>query len=179
MVGLQWTRRTGLCLFSTLVLLLMLSWQASGQELTKHPTLIQLNEASNRIRVSVGLKPCELDERLCKACYNHANYMAQTGSFSHYDNGGYVGRAVAQGFPASVQENIAAGQGSVQYVMDTWQASGGHYAAIVGSYNKVGFGLAYSSGGCPYWVALYGYDGPVVQNNYVPNYSGGRRGRRR
>lgn len=82
--------------------------------------------------------------------------MARTGEFSHYTNRGYTQRAVDAGFKGPVQENIAVGQGSVAGVMSTWEGSPGHYAAIVGGYNKVGFGLAYSSNGSPFWVALYG-----------------------
>lgn len=131
---------------------------------------------------ALGLGPVVLDEKLCQACQGHANYMASTGDFSHYSNGGYVGRARAQGFTGPVQENIAAGQMSVTSVMNTWQASDGHYAAIVDGYNKCGFGLQYSSGGSPYWVALYGNDNippTVVVPTTGTYYPKGRLFRRR
>lgn len=166
MVEFGWIRRIGLC-----SLVLTLSWPVSAQEeLTKHPTLVEMNRLSNEIRARAGLAPCVLDEKLCNACRSHAQYMAATGSFFHGD---YTGRAAAAGFTGGVQENIAAGQGSIASVMSTWEHSGGHYAAIVGGYNKVGFGLAYR-GGCPYWTATYGNDNVVVQqavpvyNNYQP-----------
>lgn len=82
--------------------------------------------------------------------------MARTGDFSHYSNRGYIQRARDQGFNGPVQENIAMGQRSVTSVMSTWKGSSGHYAAIVGPYDRVGFGLQWSTYGVPYWVAEYG-----------------------
>lgn len=165
----------GLRTWLMLILLTLTSTVSLGQSLVEHPTLVEMNRLSNEIRARAGLAPCVLDEKLCRACRSHAQHMASTGSFFHGD---YTGRAAAEGFVGPVQENIAMGQGSIASVMSTWEHSGGHYAAIVGGYNKVGFGLAYSQNGSPYWTATYGYDGPV---SVVPAYNnyGGRRGRRR
>jgi hypothetical protein len=111
---------------------------------------------SNLIRRNAGLKPQRINPALTKAAQDHANYMASTGDFSHYTNGGYQYRAQKYGFKGGVLENIAAGFGTVDATFNTWQSSGGHYASIVSGTTEAGFGYAVSPNGGTYWVGVYG-----------------------
>ena len=104
----------------------------------------------------MGLRPQRINPALTKAAQDHANYMAATGDFSHYTNGGYQYRAQKYGFKGGVLENIAAGFGTVDATFNTWQASGGHYASIVSGTSEAGFGYAVGRNGGTYWVGVYG-----------------------
>src|SRR5688572_27826910 len=66
---------------------------AQVQPLHRHPTLLAMLRRSNLIRRNVGLRPQRINPALTKAAQDHANYMAATGDFSHYTNGGYQYRA--------------------------------------------------------------------------------------
>lgn len=129
---------------------------AQVQPLHRHPTLLAMLRRSNLIRRNVGLRPQRINPALTKAAQDHANYMASTGDFSHYTNGGYQYRAQKYGFKGGVRENIAAGFGTVDATFNTWQSSGGHYASIVSGTSEAGFGYAISPGGATYWVGVYG-----------------------
>lgn len=126
------------------------------QPLHRHPTLLAMLRRSNQIRRNVGLRPQRINPALTKAAQDHANYMASTGSFSHYTNGGYQYRANKYGFRGGVRENIASGFGTVDATFNTWQGSGGHYASIVSGTSEAGFGYAVSRNGATYWVGVYG-----------------------
>ncbi len=130
--------------------------QVEQPPLHRHPTLLAMLRRSNIIRRAVGLKPQRINPALTKAAQDHANYMAATGDFSHYTNGGYQYRAQKYGFKGGVRENIAAGFGSVDATFNTWQASGGHYASIVSGTTEAGFGYAIGPNGGTYWVGVYG-----------------------
>jgi hypothetical protein len=94
---------------------------------------------------------------LTRVAQNHAQFMARTGSFSHYSNYGPWGRARRFGFRGNVRENIAMGYRNVPTAFTGWRNSGGHWASIVSDAPEVGFGYALSKSGTPYWVAVYGY----------------------
>ena len=126
------------------------------QPLHRHPTLLAMLRRSNLIRRNAGLRPQRINPALTKAAQDHANYMARTGDFSHYTNGGYQYRAQKYGFKGGVLENIAAGFGTVDGAFNTWQSSGAHYASIVSGTSEAGFGYAVSPSGGTYWVSVYG-----------------------
>ena len=130
--------------------------QVEQPPLHRHPTLLAMLRRSNIIRRNVGLRPQRINPALTKAAQDHANYMAATGDFSHYTNGGYQYRAQKYGFKGGVRENIAAGFGTVDATFNTWQASGGHYASIVSGTTEAGFGYAIGPNGGTYWVGVYG-----------------------
>ena len=130
--------------------------QVEQPPLHRHPTLLAMLRRSNLIRRNVGLKSQRINPALTKAAQDHANYMAATGDFSHYTNGGYQYRAQKYGFRGGVRENIAAGFGTVDATFNTWQASGGHYASIVSGTTEAGFGYAIGPNGGTYWVGVYG-----------------------
>ena len=52
--------------------------------LHEHPTLVSMLHENNRLRAQVGLRSHRISPELTKAAQDHANYMAATGSFSHY-----------------------------------------------------------------------------------------------
>ena len=130
--------------------------QVQPAHLHRHPTLLAMLRRSNLIRRNAGLRPQRINPALTKAAQDHANYMAQTGDFSHYTNGGYQYRAQKYGFKGGVLENIAAGFGSVDGAFNTWQSSGAHYASIVSGTTEAGFGYAIGPNGGTYWVGVYG-----------------------
>lgn len=137
------------------------SAQASPQvrPLHRHPTLFGMLTRNNNIRRRVGLRPHRMNPALAAAAQDHANYMAQTGSFSHYTNLGPQGRANKYGFGGGVLENIATG-GGLDNAFVMWQNSGAHYASIVSNTTDAGFGYAVGSNGATYFVGIYGTGSP-------------------
>jgi len=121
-----------------------------------HPTILSMLARNNATRTSRGMRPMSLSARLTAAAQNHANYMARTGSFSHYTNGSPQGRVAQHGFRGGVLENIATGQPTVDSAFNTWTSSGAHYANMMSHSDVAGFGYAVGSNGQAYWVAVYG-----------------------
>jgi hypothetical protein len=110
---------------------------------------------SNDVRRRLGLRPHRINPVLTKAAQDQANYMAQTGQFSHYTNGSPQSRAGKYGFRGGVLENIAYGTRSVSSTFSMWEGSGGHYASIVSGTTDAGFGYAIAPNGQCYWVGVY------------------------
>lgn len=123
--------------------------------LHRHPTLFGMLRRNNDVRRRVGLQPHRLNPALTKAAQDHANYMAQTGGFSHYTNGGPQYRANKYGFRGGVRENIAYGTRSIDGAFNMWVGSGAHYASIVSGTSDAGFGYAIGPSGQCYWVGVY------------------------
>jgi uncharacterized protein YkwD len=130
--------------------------QAVEAYLHEHPTIVSMLHENNRQRASVGLGAQRISPHLTMAAQDHANYMAATGSFSHYSNGGPAGRAQRYGYPYAASENIAMGQRSVQEAFQSWRSSSGHWANITSGASEAGFGFAVSANGTFYWVGMYG-----------------------
>src|SRR5438132_9924298 len=126
-----------------------------ARPLHRHPTLYSMLVRNNNIRRRVGLFPHRMNPALAAAAQDHANYMARTGQFSHYTNGGPQGRANKYGFGGGVLENIATG-GGVDNAFVMWQNSGAHYASIVSRTTDAGFGYAVGPNGSTYFVGIYG-----------------------
>jgi hypothetical protein len=114
---------------------------------------------NNNLRRRAGLWPHRMNPALVAAAQDHANYMARTGQFSHYTNGGPQGRAYKYGFGGGVLENIATG-GNTDTAFGMWTASGAHYASIVSRTTDAGFGYAVGPSGATYFVGLYGSGSP-------------------
>jgi uncharacterized protein YkwD len=123
--------------------------------LHRHPTLFGMLVRNNNLRRRAGLWPHRMNPALVAAAQDHANYMARTGQFSHYTNGGPQGRASKYGYGGGVRENIATG-GNVDTAFSMWTASGAHYASIVSGTTDAGFGYAVGPSGATYFVGLYG-----------------------
>ena len=124
--------------------------------LHRHPTLLSMLRRNNDVRRRVGLFPHRMNPVLTKAAQDHANYMAGSGDFQHYSNGGPQGRAGRYGFRGGVRENIAWNQQGVDGAFAAWTSSGGHYASIVSGTTEAGFGYAVARNGSTYWVGVYG-----------------------
>jgi hypothetical protein len=138
---------------------------ASPTRLVDHPILRACWLKNCELRASRGLRPHALNERLCAAAQDHANWMAANHSMQHYSNAGPFGRAVRYGFRRGVQENIAYGYGSVDSAFSAWVNSGGHYANMMSGTSSAGFGCAVSSNGTLYWCAVYGNSGDGVDGD--------------
>jgi uncharacterized protein YkwD len=136
---------------------LMVTPTPAEPELHEHPTLVSMLQENNRMRASVSLPPQQMSPELTKAAQDHANFMARTGSFSHYSNGGPSGRAARYGYHGGVAENIAMGYSNVASAFRGWRSSSGHWANITNNAPLAGFGFAISSNGTCYWVGMYGF----------------------
>jgi uncharacterized protein YkwD len=130
--------------------------QPKPRQLHEHPTLVHMLHANNSIRGRLGLRPHRMNPALTLAAQDHANYMARTGQFSHYTNGGPQYRASRYGFRGGVRENIAWNPRSVDGAFAMWQGSPPHMASIMSGTSDAGFGYAVASNGTTYWVAVYG-----------------------
>ena len=98
---------------------------AAPAKLHRHPTLLGMLRRNNDVRRRLGLRPHRINPILTKAAQDQANYMAQTGQFSHYVNGGPQYRAGKYGFHGGVLENIAYGTRSVNSTNELCE-SGAH-----------------------------------------------------
>lgn len=78
--------------------------------------------------------------------------MTHTGSDGS-DAGTRISRA---GYAAGTWgENVAAGFGSADSVVEGWMNSSGHRANILnGAYTQIGVAVAYSADGTPYWTMV-------------------------
>lgn len=103
--------------------------------------------------------PLTLDAQLGKAALAHSRDMAFNGYFSHESPAGerVAARARAAGYPfASIGENIAYGQRTVEDVMASWLASPGHCANIMEPSHRA-MGIAYATDTIrarPYWTQV-------------------------
>ena len=131
--------------------------QAAQQSRPFHrqPIFLGMLRRNNDIRRRAGLFPHRINPALTAAAQDHANYMARTGQFSHYVNGGPQYRANRYGFRGGVRENIAYGTASIDGAFNMWTNSGAHYASIVSGTTEAGFGYAVSASGQAYWVGVY------------------------
>ena len=129
----------------------------NGAPLHRHPTLLSMLRRNNEIRRRLGLMPHRINPALTKAAQDHANYMARTGDFQHYSNGGPQFRASKFGFRGFVRENIAYNYRTVEDAFSVWQGSSGHYASIVSGTDEAGFGYAIAASGAIYYVGVYGH----------------------
>lgn len=126
------------------------------EELHEHPLILEMLKESNLQRRQKGLPPHQIDSTLCKMAQDHANYMSDTGRFSHHVNGGLMGRAKRYGWNSGyIMENIAMGQRNIKAAFTSWMNSRGHRSAILSNTSKCGFGAQKNSRGQWYWVAVY------------------------
>jgi len=112
--------------------------QRAGQS-TTHPTIARLLDLHNQTRARVGLPALMLNQQMCAAAQQHANWMASSGAFAHSR--------------LPYRENIAHGQSSPEHAVQSWTYSPGHYQNMC-SGREVGFGYQVR-GGMGYWVALF------------------------
>jgi LysM repeat protein len=100
----------------------------------------------NSFRSQLGLPAFSLNPTLSAAAQQQANYMAETGYYSHTGYGGSSpqSRATALGYPGRVTENIVGGTNlTPRQGLIWWQNSPLHYSAIASQqYTEIGFGFA-------------------------------------
>jgi uncharacterized protein YkwD len=134
------------------------------------PTLAeQMLAENNRVRALAGKPPQTLDQRLCQAAQEQADHLARnnyrytsSGSAHFYGNGSVETRAARYGFQGDLGENFAGNQHDLETAFEQWQESPGHARTLYGSYDRCGFGMAYSpTTGHTYWMAVYGREGPA------------------
>ena len=115
----------------------------------------------NDIRAKAGVEPLVLDDNMCKAASMRAIEMNYANYFEHRRANGDSCFSVLPYFGVSSSmsgENIGAGYGSPEEVVEGWKNSPGHYANMTeASFKKLGVG--YSSVGIgdygTYWVQLF------------------------
>lgn len=120
--------------------------------------------AVNAQRAAAGAPPLQLCATLQAAAQGHSEYQASVGRMSHTGRNGssMSQRADGSGYAGwnALAENVAAGSPDVGSVMSGWMNSSGHRKNLLSAtYVHVGFGLARSSDGTPYWTQDFGRNG--------------------
>lgn len=110
--------------------------------------------AVNNLRASYGLPPYQVNPILMSIAQTHAEYMAATGSVTHYSADGSrpYQRAMAAGYPVAgdlsrggwFSENIIAGLNlSAQAAVEAWMGDAPHQNTMLSStYRDMGAGVA-------------------------------------
>jgi len=121
-------------------------------------------DLTNQRRVSRGLVSLRLDSRLTALARERAQYMADTGEFSHVQSNG---TSVFDMIEAADISWYAAGEiiawntagpldYSAEFAVQGWMGSPSHKAIVLSDdYNYVGFGVAVASNGTRYWAGVY------------------------
>jgi hypothetical protein len=121
-------------------------------------------DLTNQRRVARGLIRLRLDTRLTELARQRAQYMADTGNFSHTQSGGttvfdMIGDANIRWYAAGeiIAWNTAGPLDySAEFAVQGWMASPSHKAIVVSDdYNYVGFGVAVAANGTRYWAGVY------------------------
>jgi uncharacterized protein YkwD len=93
-------------------------------------------------RQRAGLRPLNVSERLMVDARSWSNTQASRSRMYHSKMG--------------YRENVAMGQRTPNEVVRVWMNSPGHRRNIMSpSISTIGVGLAYSSGGRPYWTQTF------------------------
>ncbi|HET6480656.1 MAG TPA: CAP domain-containing protein [Actinoplanes sp.] len=116
---------------------------------------------TNAERTANGCKALRVDGRLVTAACAHSTDMVSAGIFSHTgsDGSNFVTREVRAGYPrnGAAAENIAFGYRTPQQVVTGWMNSSGHRKNILNcASTAVGVGVAFTTGGAPYWTQDFG-----------------------
>lgn len=113
-------------------------------------------ELVNEARAGAGCDPLTSDERLTTAANGHSDDMSARDYFSHTTPEGvtFDQRIKNAGHPSPGAENIAAGQGDAEQVMDAWMKSPGHKRNILDcSLKSIGVGVQTDGW---YWTQDFG-----------------------
>ena len=128
------------------------------------PWVDQMLERINAERAAAGRSPLAFCATLQNAAQDHSQDQANTNRMSHTGSNGstMAQRANAAGYTGwtRLAENVAAGQRSVDQVMNAWMGSSGHRANLLNvEYTHVGVGKASSGSGTLYWTQDFGRSG--------------------
>lgn len=120
----------------------------------------------NQERAKVGLPALTMDQELLDAAMQRAYEIA-----IYFDHQRPNGEMCFSATEKMYGENIAAGQMSPAFVMDSWMNSAGHRGNILGeNYASIGIGEVSVNGIC-YWVQCFG--GSTVQQASPSDYQDG------
>ena len=109
----------------------------------------------NAYRQSQGSPPVRLDPNLMQAAASHSRNMQSASTMSHDVGGSFASRISSFGVGRTAAvENIAAGQRSLDEVMESWRRSSGH-AANLSNGSMTRMGIAVSGG---YWTLIMAGD---------------------
>lgn len=129
---------------------------------TTTPALSDANQRQldliNAERARRGLAPMVYDSKLELAAQGHSQDQANRRTMTHQGaDGSNTGDRIRRvGFEfRDWAENVAFGYGNVDAVMIAWMQSAGHARNILSSNTHVGFGLAYSADGLPYYTQVF------------------------
>jgi len=136
-----------------------------AQSLSQAPFLRELEKTRaellrlhNQERKSEDLKPLRMNAELTKAAQAYAEYLAESGAFSHTAKGTPRSRIKDAGYAAKAGgENIAIGQPTAAAVIKNWLESETHKDNILSDeFTEVGFGIAQDKNGDLIWVTDFG-----------------------
>lgn len=118
----------------------------------------KLLKLHNKERNDADVKPLKMSAELTKAAQAYAEYLAESGEFSHTAKGTMRSRVKDAGYkPRAVGENIASGQPTPAEVVKDWLESETHKGNILSEdFSEVGFGIAMDKEGQMVWVTDFG-----------------------
>lgn len=129
--------------------------QAPSVSAPSDPVMLELFNLVNDARAAEGLAPLSWNSSLAADAAVRAQEIVS--SFSHTRPDGSEWWTVDP--DRMYGENLASGQSTAQEVFNSWMASPGHRANILGNYTSCGFALYYGgdAGSTYYWAQEFGY----------------------
>ena len=129
--------------------------QAPSVTAPTDPVMLELFNLVNNERQNQGLTPLTWNSALASDAAVRAQEIAVV--FSHTRPDGSEWWTVDP--DRMYGENLASGQSTAQEAFNSWMASPGHRANILGDYSSCGFALYYGgdAGSTYYWVQEFGY----------------------
>ena len=129
--------------------------QAPSVTTPTDPVMLELFNLVNNERQNQGLPPLTWNSALASDAAVRAQEIAVV--FSHTRPDGSEWWTVDP--DRMYGENLASGQSTAQEAFNSWMASPGHRANILGDYSSCGFALYYGgdAGSTYYWVQEFGY----------------------
>lgn len=106
----------------------------------------------NAARKAKGKSALTLNSAMSSVAVTWSGKQAAANRMSHNP---YYAKQIPSGWTRAA-ENVAFGY-TPQKVTSAWLASSGHRANILGSYNRIGIGVACSSKGLPFYTQVFGY----------------------
>ena len=106
--------------------------------LTKHPTILKMQDLENAERTRYSLPPLKMNAELCLLAQKHAEWMGDTGWYTHSNMG--------------IPEIIHSGPPTVEDAVNGWIWSPAHHWVML-SGSEAGYGYTVRNG-VTYWVTL-------------------------
>lgn len=137
-------------------------WRRAGQDVLKHVNAARGTERRCGDKSFPAVPPVRWNEALAAAALKHSEDMMRHNYFAHEGRNGstVAARVEAQAYRwRQVGENIAAGQGSAERVVQGWLSSPGHCVNIMSAnFTEMGAAYAYepASEAGIYWTQVFG-----------------------